>query len=372
MNCETKVVRKRLDWIDQTKGIAILAVILFHFFQNYPERFDLVVALDRNGARFGYAAVDIFFVMAGFNTSYALASALKTANLTEISVDWKLWLKKRISRLYPTYFLAVVSSLMLYQWFGHLKINSIQNFILSCIGLAGYEFQSINPGFWFFTVILEAYLSIPLIFYFCRGQTVKILGLGILVAALTKALCWVLPQSSPSFWFLLQNNFLGSYFFQLCLGLYWGVVYFEKQSFRRIDWLAAIGTFVIGIVICAGMVLGKANITYMFGFDVLLSPILFLGLYALLQFLSQWRSLQWGMSFLSLLGLYSYQLYLIHQPLFVVALRRLNQLLDLPPYLQLGFSVLVVGLLLTIYGFLFVKTEVFIRKQTRKLVSSQA
>ncbi|HAG80759.1 MAG TPA: hypothetical protein DCL61_06215, partial [Cyanobacteria bacterium UBA12227] len=66
--------KKRLHWVDQTKGLAILGIVLFHFFQNYPDRLGLVQILDRNGARLGYAAVDIFFVIAGFNTSYTLAS----------------------------------------------------------------------------------------------------------------------------------------------------------------------------------------------------------------------------------------------------------------------------------------------------------
>ncbi|MFM2063396.1 MAG: hypothetical protein RLZZ507_3066 [Cyanobacteriota bacterium] len=66
--------KTRFHWIDRTKGLAILGIVLFHFFQNYPERTSIISILDRNSARVGYAAVDIFFLLAGFNTSYALIS----------------------------------------------------------------------------------------------------------------------------------------------------------------------------------------------------------------------------------------------------------------------------------------------------------
>ena len=51
--------KQRLDWIDQTKGLAILGIIFFHFFQNYPDKLPLVSILGRNGAKIGYAAVDL-------------------------------------------------------------------------------------------------------------------------------------------------------------------------------------------------------------------------------------------------------------------------------------------------------------------------
>jgi peptidoglycan/LPS O-acetylase OafA/YrhL len=73
--------KKHLTWIDQSKGIAILGVVIFHFFQNFPNRINLVNILDRNGAKIGFAAVDIFFMISGFNIGYSLAQKNNNALL---------------------------------------------------------------------------------------------------------------------------------------------------------------------------------------------------------------------------------------------------------------------------------------------------
>ncbi|MGA9377862.1 MAG: acyltransferase, partial [Phormidium sp.] len=172
--------KKRLDWIDCTKGLAIIGILLFHFFQNYPDRLPLVSLLDKSGAKVGYAAVDIFFVMAGFNTSYALAAIAKKNQLTEITTNWISWLQKRLLRLYPTYILAVLVTLLLYSLFSNIPFKSIADGILIFLGVASYKtFRVFNPGFWFFFVILQAYLVTPLIFKACQNNPTKILILGI-------------------------------------------------------------------------------------------------------------------------------------------------------------------------------------------------
>ncbi|OLP15563.1 hypothetical protein BST81_25470 [Leptolyngbya sp. 'hensonii'] len=146
--------KPRFQWIDQAKGIAILTILVFHFFQNYPDATPLIKTLtDKIAAKLGFAAVDIFFIIAGFNIGYSL---LKPAAVSLSHLDWLSWLKKRLIRLYPGYFLAIFFTLVLSFLGGQFKIKSGFNFILSLLGIAGYQFQAINPGFWFFTVILES------------------------------------------------------------------------------------------------------------------------------------------------------------------------------------------------------------------------
>lgn len=69
MTDSTSSAKKRLDWIDQAKGLAILGIVFFHFFQNYPHKNHWTSLLAQVGAKIGFASVDIFFVIAGFNTS---------------------------------------------------------------------------------------------------------------------------------------------------------------------------------------------------------------------------------------------------------------------------------------------------------------
>ena len=355
--------KNRLYWVDYTKGLSILGILLFHFFQNYPKEINLISILDRTGAKVGYAAVDIFFVMAGFTTSYVLLLKNQKSNLNRLEINWKDWLLKRINRIYPGYILAVTLSLLLYYFFGNKNIQLNFNLLLSIIGLAGYKFQEINPGFWFFTVILEAYLVIPLIFIICNSQPAKILWLGIFGGVITKIACVLVDNSSQVYWYLLQNNFLGSYFFQLCLGLYWGIIFLKKSTFRKIDYTIATGVFATGLVVYLLMGWQKIDIIYMEGFDILFTPFFFIACYLIFELLSkQQKKIDYILRLLSLLGIYSYQIYLIHQPLYFVLFRPLTKGLDVEPYLKVIIVMIITMVLLTVYLFVFIFLENFFRK----------
>lgn len=361
--------KKRLDWIDQTKGLAILGILFFHFFQNYPDKLHLVSLLDRNGAKIGYAAVNIFFLMAGFNTSYILAAASKKYNLPKITTSWKSWLLKRLDRIYPTYFLAVICSLFLYFIFGYgYSLKPPINFLLSCLGLAGYQWQSINPGFWFFTVILEFYLLTPLIFLVCKSKPKSILILGTSIAVITKIVAfYLLFIKSPWWTFFLANNIFLSYLFQYCLGLYWGIIYYQNQNrFRIIDFTCSVIAFGAGLVLYLYLALTKVDIVYMLGFDILFTPLIFLGIYRLFEGLNLYKKhLFYGLTLLSGMGICSYQIYLIHQPLFFVIFPVFNRSLSLNPYLKIIISIIGISILLSIYCLGFIRLEQWARKMIK-------
>lgn len=363
MSGQIKTSPNRLEWIDYTKGFAILLIVLFHFFQNYPERINIITILDRNWARVGYAAVDIFFVIAGFNASYVLASILEN---NPAKIDWKAWLKKRISRLYPTYWLAVIFSLIILFIFNGFKIKSLLKFILSCLGIAGYAFQDINPGFWFFTVILEAYLVTPLIFKVCQNRPKQILLLGIVVGALHKIVCMAIGTKSPLFLFLLGNNFLGSYFFQLCLGIYWGLTYAKNRGFRKSDITISTGIFLAGITVYAAMTIAKIDIIYMLGFDMLFTPFFVLALSLFFDRLKNLKLLKPGLLSLSLMGIYSYQIYLLHQPIFIALLHYITKYFHVNPYVKILVVVPTITIIILGYVKLFIITEKFLRSKFQK------
>lgn len=371
MSNNTKESQSRLQWIDQIKGLAILVICLHHFFQIYPEQINLVSILNKPATYLAYVAVDIFFVMAGFNTSYVLASRPQAGKLDQLKINWRLWLNKRLSRLYPTYFLAVVATLLLNYLFGQLQIGSVPKLVLSCLGLAGLQFQTINPGFWFFTVILQAYLVTPLIFKFCNNKASTMLLLGIFVGIMTKIICLTIDKDSAWFQFLLDRNFLGSYFFQLCLGLYWGFIYAKNKRFTKLDWSIATGVFSLGVIIYVITAFNQISWAYKICFDMLFTPFFFLSLYSIIKYLFTLEQALVLIKFFSLSGLYSYQIYLIHQPLLFLVFPLLLNYLNFEPYIELLTTLIIFIPLLTIYVGLFTRLEVFIKKRTEKLVSSQ-
>lgn len=370
----TQSSKERLNWIDQTKGLAILGIVLFHFFQNYPDRISLVSLLDRSGAKIGYAAVDIFFVMAGFNTSYVLAAIAQKNKMAQISANWKSWLSKRLSRLYPTYILAVIVSLVLYTLVGRTVFKSGLDAVLIFLGIAGYQkFRIINPGFWFFFVILQAYLITPLIFIICKNKAIRILLLGTVIGVLNKILGMALiNQDFQTGLFFAQNNVISSYIFQLCLGLYWGFVYLNHKSFRRVDFTVSIGIFIGGIIIYSTLGLMGIDIIYKLGFDMLFTPIFFLLCYWLFEKMSESGWMAIGLSFMSLLGIYSYQIYLIHQPLYFVLLPYLTSQIAINSDLKILLVMIITACLLLVYVFSFTYLEKFFRNIMGQLSSKQS
>lgn len=366
-----KSPRTRLDWLDQMKGLAILGIVIFHFFQNYPVKMPWIVTLDAQGAKLGYMGVDIFFVIVGFTTSYILAKKIDLERFETTPIDWKSWLVKRLDRIYPSYILAVILTLLLYYFFPITKPFYPLNFILSFLGLAGYKFQGINPGFWFFTVLLQAYLFIPIVFEIAKRDKRKMLGLGIAIGSLTKivSLFFLTRHETDLYLYFLQNNFLGSYFFQVVLGLYWGLIYYQKGGFRRVDYRYSIGLFVIGLTIYMTLTLHHQTPAYKLGFDMLFIPFGMVSLHFLLKQLNKFREItifSTVLFFLSLLGIYSYQIYLIHQPLYLVLLFRwadfLSDLLSVNPYLQAFLTFASAMGILTIYAIIFTRLEIIFRK----------
>lgn len=365
MNNSIQTNKNIFNWVNQTKGLAILAIVIFHFFQNYPERIQLILSLDRNMARLGYAAVDIFFVMAGFNTSYSIS-------YKSIKVQWNSWLIKRLIRLYPGYLLAVVCTCFLYYFGGLFKIKLTLKFLLSILGLAGIQLQVINPGFWFFTVILEIYIFTGFIFWLCQNKPSRILLLGIIGGVLTKilSLFFLIQNDTSNYLFFLQNNFLGSYLFQFCLGLYWGFIYAKYQGFRKIDFVLAINLFSLGFIAYTVLAISHVNIIYMLGFDMLFTPFFFLGIQTLLVRLDNNLKIKPFLNIIGILGIYSYQIYLIHQPLYFVTFHRLNQYIQCNSYLKIIFFLLVLSISLSMYVILFIKLEQLIIKKLTSVLTS--
>ncbi|MGH2412306.1 MAG: acyltransferase family protein, partial [Microcystaceae cyanobacterium] len=300
------------------------------------------------------------FVIAGFNYSYMLVSRVKNGEINFDKIDWILWLKKRFMRLYPTYWLAILLSLLLYYFLGKIEVKSLFDLLLIVLGWPGYQrFKMINPGFWFFSVILQAYLVIPLIFYLCKSEIQLILWLGILGGLATKIICLISFGNPDIFSFFLQNNFLGSYFFPLCLGLYWGFVYFDYQGFRSKDWMISIVTFIVGIFLYGCMALLKVDSLYMLGFDMLLTPFLMLLCYWLCKHcIDKVPKLKEG---ISLLGINSYQIFLIHQPILFLVLPIIVTNIFINLSIKPLFYLILFAFILFIYIFLFLKLDSWLR-----------
>ncbi len=152
--------KNRFIYLDFLKGIAIVAVVLYHFGGGYLP--------------YGYLGVDIFFVVSGFLLIKQLCQQFQKNSF--IYLDFLL---KKIVRLWPLILLAALSSLiagyhlMLPDSFENLAESALASSlflenILECITTKNY-WDIVNlykplMHLWYIGVLMQVYILLPLVF----------------------------------------------------------------------------------------------------------------------------------------------------------------------------------------------------------------
>lgn len=173
---------KRLLWIDISKGLAILFVAYFHFFTTYfehgvlppPDWTDLgagVLTLLRlvwlKVSGLGFHAVGVFIILGGWTL---MESTMRRAESVAMATGWGAWYRARFFRLYPMY------------WVAHLvylispfvaRLEPVDDrIILSLLGLRFIDiemnFMYLNAAWWYFSMLIQFYLIFPVLFLTAR------------------------------------------------------------------------------------------------------------------------------------------------------------------------------------------------------------
>lgn len=155
----------RFDSLDGIRGLAALAVVLFHLQPTFP----------------GYLAVDLFFILSGFVLSFRYFDSTRSRDLSLAD-----FVVARLSRLYPLHLFTLLAVLAIYLWFdsfpptgeGYIfsfivNLLLIQNTGISTWWLTWNEPSwSISVELWV-NIIVFAYLAIK-----CNTLTLLLLSLG--------------------------------------------------------------------------------------------------------------------------------------------------------------------------------------------------
>jgi peptidoglycan/LPS O-acetylase OafA/YrhL len=157
--------QKRLLELDMLRALAIIMIVIGHtaYYVTTPLLVSVIGNLSVYLFLFG---LSLFFFISGFVLYYS-HDGIETA------ADMLAFWKKRVTRIYPLYWLALVSFFVLENY--HIGTNVIDvSFSGMLIQLSGLESllapRFINPVFtlWFVGVILIFYLTYPLIAYRSR------------------------------------------------------------------------------------------------------------------------------------------------------------------------------------------------------------
>jgi len=361
--------------LDVLRGIAILAVFLFHFLSGVYEMDhlpwrgwwpDWSAAPDRAflwlfPLTFGWIGVSLFFVLSGF--------CIHLAFLRKPTFSLGKFYRARFWRIYPAYLLALLFCAGL--GFSNFTRSETWADLAAHLTLTHNFFPatffSFSPAFWSLAVECQFYLAFPL-FVALRsrigiGRALAAAGIGAMLLRLGIVLC--IDATAPSFNVSLFSAPV--LWFDWILGAYLAECIHQKRTPRLPQHLLVIP------LICGALVLStlcKPLTPLRFPIASVLSALV------MMRYLKDRGALTWWERAFVPLGLMSYSFYLWHQPLLTRVLKVMHRAgLPETPWLvfTVGLSV-TLGLLAALSWFLYHHVELrFVRRpkivQPQKLAS---
>jgi peptidoglycan/LPS O-acetylase OafA/YrhL len=311
---------KRLLWIDISKGLAILFVAYFHFFTTYfqygvlppPDWSNLaagaltilrLVWIKVSGL--GFHAVGVFIILSGWTLMQSTMHRAESG-----AIAWGTWYRARFLRLYPMYWVAhLIYLLSPFE----ARLEPVDSrIILSLLGLRFIDiemnFMYLNAAWWYFSMLIQFYLIFPLLFLAARRlgpwRFLVIACAAGFFARYVLLVIW--PQNG--LWVL--GGFAICRLPEFALGV--SLAMWHTRSTARVEWFLLRGAgLLLGLILYpAALQLYDGLYDYIFvdfatGTCCMLEIVGIAGIILLFKGPAE---------LFGLVGLYSYGLYLIHQP----------------------------------------------------------
>jgi peptidoglycan/LPS O-acetylase OafA/YrhL len=361
------------------KGIAILWIVFFHYFEAYDNgRYPSPLSADYFRDFFalfapsstiamavrgvegvflwvlqqGYIGVGVFVILSGFGLSYSLA---KTGGPTG---NWWTWYWKRVLRIYPMYWLAHLVYLV--SPF-EARLEPVDyRFFLSFLGDRFYPIYSIffylNAAWWFFGLLLQLYLITPLLYRLLQkvGSGWFLFLCALATVGTRMSFLTIYPQGEQ-----MMVGFCGCRLWEFACGIALGA-YYRREPDRAAKLLFGLAPLLAGIALFACGIrcyssLGKLGYAFVV-------PLLGTGMFLIsAQAARQFNRIPVAGAALSLVGAYSYGLFLLHQP-YVIYLADRVKGYSLPA--ALGFA----ALFTTGLALLTIPAEKFVNRLASRLL----
>ena len=331
----------RFQWLDSVKGIAVLWIALYHCLLSYGSdkipwpitiaSFSDYLRLGAQGAPLaqlvhalcgvlaaiiqrGPQAVGVFILFSGFGLTYSLARRPGS------KPAWASWYGRRFARLFPVYWVAHI--IFLVSPFAVVQNHIDHRFLLSFLGDRVYPVEKmffyLVPAWWFMGLLIELYIFYPLLFMLMeRMGWVKYLGLCVLVSVASR---FILNDVLQANGYYEMGAFFVCRLWEFAAGMALGKLMASRPEWtleRLLSWKGFLaGTILYGL----GLYSYQPNFLYFFS-DGLTST----GLAAVMIHLAYQvdRVPGFGKA-LAKTGIYSYSLYLLHQPYMMYAGRSLR------------------------------------------------
>lgn len=311
---------KRLAWIDISKGLAILFVVYFHFFRTVFEHYELppndwsnalacTISFLRSAwweiSGLGFHAVGAFIILGGWNLMQSTMARAETGH-----VAWGQWYFARFVRLYPMYWVAHLVYLVS-PFVARLEPVD-ERIILSLLGLRfiniEMNFMYLNAAWWYFGMLIQFYLMFPLLFLAARKFGVWTFFL--IACALGFFVRYLMLDVYPVHGLWTLGGFAVCRLPEFALGMALGAWHLRSAS-RVESFLLRGPGLIAGILLYPlALKLYDNGIAYVFC-DFGTGACCFLSIVGIAALISHVAGLG---KIITLVGMYSYGLYLIHQP----------------------------------------------------------
>lgn len=322
--------------IDLLKGIAIIAVVLYHL----------------ELSEFGYLGVDIFFVISGYLVALGLAK-----NFSQDRFSFWSYINKRLSRLWPGLVLISAISLIIGWWFMmplHYKLNCesvigtltfTNNFIQYITGgdywTTANEFKPLMHT-WYIGILMQFYIIVPIIFIIAKRYTkqwLKTVFYTLSALSFLSLILYLSPLMSESQDFYM----LPTRFFELAGGGLLALTMIDNANSSKS--LRAY-SFCILLLLSTTLIFGTAIGAMKLRLTIITAlSILMVGCSNYFNITSKLQKILLPVCFL---GVASYSLYLSHQVFFAFYRYIVNNIFTPATYLLVLLASLAIGILLYI------------------------
>lgn len=163
----------RMPELDALRGIAALAVVIYHLVYRFHEIYGHD-GISVYWAYFGHYGVQLFFMLSGFVIYWTL-------DHVRSSTDFAI---SRFARLYPVYWAAMIMTFLLSQWLSLPgRIVDIQSFIVNMTMFQEFlGITHVDGVYWTLTLELVFYFWILVLIFFRLSHMASLMLIGLVVA----------------------------------------------------------------------------------------------------------------------------------------------------------------------------------------------
>lgn len=303
---------KRYRQIDMLRAVAIIIVAMYHFWVVSGYQTTGIELFHRFLTYGGEIGVTMFFVISGFSIYCSLYQQEKRGE----AVKYLPFIKKRLKRIYPSYFICILIVLLIGDGAVYISIQNIwsivthlllvHNFFLSTHG-------SISGVLWTMGVIFQFYLiSIPL--YRCiKKRWIETFSLSVIISILMKFLLFSFftkNELNSSYYFIYGRQLFSSLDnFIIGMGVAKAVMERKKDA-KLINLFFTIASFFIWILYVTPRGVVYSNTVFGYVWHSITAVLIGLGIWQILMFENQKDNiLGRGLVFI---GKYEYEIYIWH------------------------------------------------------------